>query len=389
MTLDNEFIDEIFDEVQDQPPIPEAPPDWELLEPPETSSARPKIAQNIPGDWIDPWGNPFRMIDAYSPRPPVEFLVNGLYRVPSLDMIFGSEGDLKTMLMVQLCLCVASGHDFLPQAPWQPGGKAFKVNQAPVMFIDFDNGPEELHERFEAIGRALNVPNDIPLYYHSFPDGGLDAGNPKHIGHLSWRMARLGIKFLTIDNLGIVKGRADENTDDMIPVMNHLRWLAEENQCVVNLIHHQRKETGFKSRTGDRIRGHSSFAASLNMALSVTREEYSDRITLKQAKQRGFKIMPFGAAFTFTHKPGTEELATAAFFSLPTPDMVSDQAIENAILDVLDNGDTTQTKLISQAKEQLPEIGINRIRDYLSSMVATKKINMRTEKGHKYVYWKL
>jgi len=376
----SDIVDEQYRKLQP----PEPPPDWELS----------TIVEKLPEEeshagWIDPWGDPFRMIDAYSPRPPVEFLVNGLYRIPSLCMTFGSEGDLKTMLMIQLSLCIAAGIDFLPQAPWQPGGKVFKVKQAPVMFVDFDNGSDELHERFEAMGRALSVPNDIPLYYHSFPEGGLDAGNKKHIGHLSWRMSRLGIKFLTIDNLGIIKGKADENSDQMIPILNNLRWLSQENNCVVNLIHHQRKETGYKSRTGDRIRGHSSIAASLNMALTVTREEYSDTITLKQAKQRGFKIMPFAAAFTFTHKPNTEELETASFYSLPTADMVSDKAIEEAILDALDNSEMSQTKLIAQAKEQLPEIGVNRIRDYISSMVATKKIGLRVEKGHKYVYWKI
>ena len=166
-----------------------------------------------------------------------------------------------------------------------------------------------------------------------------------------------------IDNLGKIVGKADENSAAMNPIMTNLRWLAEFTGAAVVLIHHQRKTNGIGgSKTGETLRGHSSIEAALDLALLVEREERASLITMRSTKTRDVDVYPFGAQFTFEHKPDTSELAAARFFGATVEDNGSDKAIEAAILDaVTAHHPINQSKLEKAVKEALPEVGHNRV----------------------------
>ena len=96
------------------------------------------------------------LADAYTQRPPVEYAVTGLFALPSLNIIYGAPGSLKSFLAADMAVSIAAGLPWLPEAPWQPGAVAIPTRQAPVMWLDFDNGRNRTDDRFEAleIGRA-------------------------------------------------------------------------------------------------------------------------------------------------------------------------------------------------------------------------------------------
>lgn len=335
--------------------------------------------------WQDPWPEPFTLQDAYAERPPVKFIVDGIIRENSLNMLFGAPGGMKTLLALDLCLHIAGGLDWLPPAPWMDCGAALRVTQAPVMYIDLDNGRDDMHERIEALSRHLQLEADIPFFYYSFPDGGLDAGDKKSMGNLAKRITARGVRLAVIDNLGIVKGRADENSDEMVPVMNNFRAVIEETGSAIKLIHHQRKESGTKGRAGDTIRGHSSIEAALNLALAVNREEYSDTISIRQAKARGGQVLPFSASFTYKHKPGTNVLDTAAFYGLTTEDTSSDSAIDKMIISALIEvrpEKLNQVKLSKAVRELMPGIGDTRVRNRIRRLAGMREI--KSEPGAKH-----
>jgi predicted ATP-dependent serine protease len=141
-------------------------------------------------------------------------------------------------------------------------------------------------------------------------------------------------KLVIIDNLLAVKGRADETSAEMGGVMAHFRRFTEKMGVATILIHHQRKEIAANSRAGDRVRGHSSIEAALDLALLVERAYQSDLLIIRSTKERGVTVPPFGALFTYEHQTGTVELGTARFFGVEVEDSVSDRAIEQAVLGV-------------------------------------------------------
>ncbi len=97
------------------------------------------------------------LVDAYDDRGPIEYVIKGLFRVPSVNLVYGPPGCLKSMLLADVCGCVVQGTPWLPgldSAP-MPG---FATLHAPVLWIDLDNGEHLTHERFAAIGRGHSLP---------------------------------------------------------------------------------------------------------------------------------------------------------------------------------------------------------------------------------------
>jgi len=223
-------------------------------------------------------------------------------------------------------------------------------------------GGELVHERFRALGKQHKAPPDLPLKVYTFQDPPLDASDPASIAVLAARASGAGL--IIIDNLGTISGEAEENASTMRLVMANLRWLAESTGAAVVVIHHQRKSNGITGRAGDALRGHSSIEAALDLALQISREPYSDQITIKSTKTRAREVPPFTAYFTYT-QDDNGDLETAQFYSVEPEDNLSNYAIEREIKAVLADGPKSITALWQAVKAELPEIGKARIIDVI------------------------
>jgi hypothetical protein len=276
----------------------------------------------------------YTLADAYAPRAPLQFLVTGLLPLPSLSVCYGAPGTLKSMLLADMAICVASGSMWLPSET-RSNGNGRETTQEAVIWIDLDNGKRRTHERFAALARSRSLPATAPLYYVSMPTPWPDAGSMKAMEDLARRLKQLKVKLAIIDNLGLIKGNADENSADMVKVMGNLRWLAEQTGTAVIVVHHQRKGNGLIGRAGESLRGHSSIEASLDLALLVDREPRSQDLAIHSTKTRDVDVPPFGARFAFEHKPGTKELAIAQFCGIEIEDGTSDSTLEIAIGEVV------------------------------------------------------
>jgi hypothetical protein len=343
-------------------------------------------------EWDDPWAALLTLADAYKDRPPTRYLVEGLLPLPSVTMIYGSPGCLKSMLLMDLALSVASGHYWLePSAPGDPSGR--RVEQAPVLWVDLDQGEEVMAERLAALGRGHLAPRDCPnLFWKSLPGGGLNLLEKLHVGDMLMRMRKTGAKLVCIDNLGQAKGMADENSAEMIQVLNGLRYLAESGEAAVVVLHHARKETGFKSRAGDLVRGHSSITAALDLALAIERQEQAAEISVRIGKNRRHPIRPFKASFQVENAPGSMDMRWARFYSglaqvSPNPLVEARaaehdeeiEAIDEAIVDCVQGGALTQSRLVQAVRERLPLAGINLIRGRVDRLA--RQGLLRAERG--------
>lgn len=335
----------------------------------------------------DPW-QAFTLTDAYQDRPPVEYIAAGLFALPSVNIVYGSPGTLKSFLLADLAICAAAGIEWLPPAPWINGNiaTAITTRQCPAMWLDFDNGQRRTHDRIGALARARELPIETPITYYSMPSPWLDATNKNSIGALSLRVQDKGGKLVIIDNLGVVSGSADENSSEMSQVMSLFRQLAEETGAAVVLIHHQRKGNGTTGRAGDTLRGHSSIEAAIDLGLLIEREELADTITLKATKVRGADVLPFSAVFTYEDNPAGD-LLTAKFFGTATEDLQSNPAIKREIKAALYGTTMNKTELTGAVKTILPDVGKNRIRDMIDRMATGGELLMisgqRTEKVYR------
>src|SRR5512143_1312310 len=133
----------------------------------------------------------YTLADAYAPREPLQFVVAGLFTLPSLSIVYSTPGRLKSFFLADLAVSVAAGEPWLPALPGE-AETARPVIQCPVLWADFDNGTRRTHERFEALARARSLPDSIPLYYYSMPQPWLDASDADALAEFSDRMTARG-----------------------------------------------------------------------------------------------------------------------------------------------------------------------------------------------------
>jgi len=326
----------------------------------------------------DPW-QAFTMADAYQVRPPIEGILNNrgnpIFELPSLNMIYGPPGSLKSFLLQDLLTCAAGGNVWLPAAPDHPG-LGYTTRQSSVMWLDFDNGQRRTHDRFCALGTAHQLPPSASLTYYSMPTPWLQSTDAVAMDNLIRRIHKTGAALICVDNLGTVLGTADENSSEMTRVMSNFRRVAETTRAAIIIIHHQRKGTGFEGRAGDSVRGHSSIEAALDLVLRIERDDTQPVITIRATKNRGADIPVIRCLFTFENN-SAGIMQSAVFYGLGEDDCKMD-AIEARILESLKTRPENKTALARRINESTG-LGLNQVRSLIDSMIAQGKIS--TTKG--------
>lgn len=326
--------------------------------------------------------------DAYKPQPPTEWLIKGIIERGGLITVFGAPGDLKTLSVQDAAACIVSGQ------PWLPGagddGKGFATKQAPVLWLDIDNGRKRTTERIAAVSRAHSLAVDAPFHYVSMPRPAFvaDGSDPAVVNYLISLIRQLQVELLVIDNLSQISGSVDQNTAEMKRVMGTLRDIAESTGVAIVIIHHQRKGKGDgKSRAGDSLAGSFAIEASLDLALLVMREPKSNTIMIKSTKTRGVDVPTVGAKFYYTHKPGTEDLETAWFKGEQVAS--TDMDVKDLVVKLAEHHDgINKGRLIDIVKDSLGEKapGVNRVRDLINDMLAKGDgiVEVQSEQDKRY-----
>lgn len=343
----------------------------QTTEPPKPCPA--SVGQDDDGPvGLDGWRT---LHDAYLEKPPRQYLVGKMLPLPSLSILFGNPGSLKTLLLMDLAMCVVSGQDWLPGLNNMPDADPFACARAPVLWIDIDNGFDRLERRWLALGKAHNVSEDEPLRYTSFPNPPFLANSAESIQWLIHAVIESGARLVILDNLGTISGAADENSAEMITVMSGLRQVAENCGVAVVVIHHKTK--GKAQRRGDALRGHSSIEGAIDLGLMVEREDGDDSITLWSTKSRDSVIEPFCAMWTFD-RDKDDELVSGMFYGLGRPEKSSGTAnkARDAILQVFNAG-MTQSHIVDAVKN-CHQIGRNSTLSALNTLVREQILRAET-----------
>lgn len=332
------------------------------------------------GQWV-----PETLAAAYADDSPIEFIIDGLLPVPSLSIVYGGPGSLKSMILADMAVCVAAGKVWLEALPGDSGGGvSFVTHQAPVLWLDFDNGEKRTRRRMAAIGRGHEVPGDAALHYISMAMPWLDASDISMVKEVRKFVSAGGYRLVIIDNLGLINGGLEENSSEMSQVMGALRWLSEKANCAVILIHHQRKGSTTSNtadagaRKGDSLRGHSTIEASLDLALLIERRGREDTIIAYPTKTRDFHRFDFfGALWSFEHFPEGDRMKWGRFWSrsVATGEEAVNMAIMTQVKVELRGRDWTAAADIVQlvrdsmaAKPGGKAPGINKVRGLLREM---------------------
>lgn len=313
------------------------------------------------------------LAQAMEPKPPRAYLIPGMLPIPSLTMFYGSPGTMKSMVVMDLAVCVASGDIWLEGPPDAKDVRPFPVLGGPVLWVDVDNGLDRTERRLAAIARGHGADPSAPLHYVSFPEPAFVASEESSLRTLLSAVTSLGARLVVVDNLAAVSGSADENTSEMKAVTGGLRRLAEKGNCCVIAIHHKSK--GDRSRAGDSVRGHSSIEGDLDLSVLVSREEDGEILTLRSTKTRDTPVSRFLALWSY-EQDLDGELSKGRFFGLGRPEkeaLSKQQQAELCIEKDLPAAGLSQKDLVELVRSNAG-VGRNSVLAALQAMVGRREL---------------
>ena len=320
------------------------------------SAAPGAIGENETGEpQPHPWADlrvTFEHFATTQPDPP-EWLVPGLLEVGSLGVVYGAPSSLKSMIVLDLAVAVASGGGWLPGIPGDYATAPRETPRRKVLWIDMDNGRRRSHERMHAFAAGHGV-SAADFSYYAFPP--LDLANEESAALLFDLIRAEGAALVILDtfvNSTSVKSEND-NAELRGPLLR-LRKIVDALGCCILVIHHSNKAAQWGAAQRN-MRGGSAIAGALDLALEVTRQSpQGDLIAVTATKERSAPIPEFFARWTFEHNL-VGGLESCRFFGVEhsrgaKDDDVCEEDRSEEILEFLrTNGSTTARQILDHVK---------------------------------------
>jgi 5S rRNA maturation endonuclease (ribonuclease M5)/archaellum biogenesis ATPase FlaH len=154
----------------------------------------------------------------------VEWVVDRLIPKESITVLFGKGGIGKTWLVMDIARCIGSGIDYL----------GYKAQQAPVIFIDFENPITVLNTRTQRLGEAEGV--------HFWRVG--NELKPPNLDSLEWEQYKELPKgaVLIFDTLRASQSGDENDSRAMANIMHRMKELRDLGFTII-LLHHTAKNT--------------------------------------------------------------------------------------------------------------------------------------------------
>ena len=209
-------------------------------------------------------------LSAYQNNPPAlpEVLIEGILRRGHKMLISGSSKAGKSFLLMELCVAIAEGRQWLN----------FQCQQGRVLYVNLEIDPASAVNRFFKIYEALGVPTDnmenILLWNlrgHAVP---LDQLVPKMVR----RVRDQKLQAIIIDPIYKVITGDENNASEMGAFCNQFDKICTETGCSVIYCHHHSKGSQGMKRAMDRASGSGVFARDPDAQLDMIELELTDDI---------------------------------------------------------------------------------------------------------------
>lgn len=224
--------------------------------------------------------NTFSAGEALEPLGPERWLVEGLFRKPSVNLLVGEAGSKKTYAMLDLAVSAAMGEAWLGRA----------VNWARVLWMDEENGHERMLRRLGQVMRGKGATEDI--FFETATMSGLDLRLGADWQILADFVKQEDMEFLVIDSLtGVMPGGDDSRMQHLAALFGGLRKLAERFQMTVLVIHHTNKMGVY--------RGSSHMRGAVDMMLMAYSTAESNFVEFESGKARDSRSVNFAAEVHF------------------------------------------------------------------------------------------
>jgi hypothetical protein len=226
--------------------------------------------------------------DALQPHPTEPEMVEGLLRRGDVGVPYGEGGSGKTYSIGYMGVCVAGGLPCLGR----------KTIQTKVLWIDQESGENRFGRRLAEILRGLELGPETPFYYVCYANFKMDNNADPVI--LRALIDEVGAGLVIIDALAEIMDGDENSKEEVQPVFNNLRWLADTTGAAILVIHHSNKAGGY--------RGSTVIKNAVDLLICVTKSEDDNIINFETEKRRDGEPQKWAAVATwldgkFTMRP--------------------------------------------------------------------------------------
>lgn len=220
--------------------------------------------------------------EALKPQPPVDWIVNPIGCAGSVGCIAGEGGCGKTYTMLDLGVAIANG-----EKTWLN----FDITSGVVLVIDEESGDRRMKRRLGEVMRGHGAGPDLTLAYITL--AGLNLrDNAQDIAALRAVILKTKPRLVIIDALiDVMAGGDDSAAQDVHPVFQALRKIADEAQCFIIVIHHYNRSGSF--------RGSSAIQGAVDVLLGMERLGEGGPVKIESVKTRDAEPFKFSARMNF------------------------------------------------------------------------------------------
>lgn len=222
--------------------------------------------------------------------PPIDWLVTDLIANQDRVVVYGEFGSLKSWLLLDLALAIASGQPWLGQ---------FDIPQPKnVLYVDEEMNEPTLRRRVRQLGFGMtNLSVELPFRAMSLC--GVTITSPSDVGELLAQLQSSGFDpdVVILETLRRVMVGSELDAQDVAQFWRNLRPLQQVGKTVI-ISHHMRKRS---SKSGnavrDRASGSTDILGGADTAFAVTRKD-TGYVVLEPVKSRNAEEpQPFSASF--------------------------------------------------------------------------------------------
>lgn len=171
--------------------------------------------------------------------PDTEYVIDELFPEGSLTLLSAREKAGKGLLTIDAVVSVAFEEPFLDRS----------VRGGPAIYVAAEESIALVRSR--VITRAGDR-RDGPVYIlplNGYTDECLRLDDPDAMQKLQNMIEELQPSLVVMDTLRELHNRAENDSDDMGPLIRPLRQLAHSSGCAIVLNHHQNKQNGYRGST--------------------------------------------------------------------------------------------------------------------------------------------
>jgi len=205
-------------------------------------------------------------------KPTLDYILEGLFSRGSVNVLYGDPGIGKTYSLLSLACCVALGKEWC----------GLNTQQVNCMIVDEESGETRLSIRLKAVLKSVTADGKTPIFYICL--AGVKLDKPTHIGRLEYLIRSLNIGLVIFDAMSDLMDGDENDKKSVQPVMTHLRWIAEQTDAAIVLIHHSSKAGGY--------RGSSAIKGSCDTMTHISASHNSNKdkvLTFEVIKARDFE----------------------------------------------------------------------------------------------------